>query len=144
MCWIQLPGRSLSVRPTCSYSSKYISLKCLTGCKSGLKADTLDGFLKLVASLEKLPKQAVKQQQGAYLYQVHTEQSRSLINRVADIMRHLEFRAQHPDNQVMKALSFYQQKEGDISQISKITDLSVDFVAKFCRVVYFYKWLQKC
>jgi TnpA family transposase len=101
-----------------------------TGWMQLMKADTLDGFLRLVPSVEKLHKQAVKQQKGAYLHQALSEQSRSLMNRVADIMRHLEFRAQHPDNQVMKALLFYQQKAGNISQISKITELPIDFLAR--------------
>ena len=64
------------------------------------------------------------------MHQALSEQSRSLKNRVADIMRHLEFRAQHPDNLVMKALSFYQQKTGNISQISKITDIPVVFLTR--------------
>lgn len=95
-----------------------------------MKTDTLDGFLKLVPSVEKLHKQSIKQQQGAFLHQALGEQSRALMNRIADLLRHIEFRGQHPDNEVMKALAFYQQKAGNISQLTKTSDLPVDFLTR--------------
>lgn len=95
-----------------------------------MKTDTLDGFLKLVPSVEKLHKQSIKQQQGAFLHQALGEQSRALMNRIADLLRHIEFRGQHPDNEVMKALAFYQQKAGHISKLTKTSDLPVDFLTR--------------
>jgi TnpA family transposase len=100
------------------------------GWMSLMKADTLDAFLKLVPSVERLHKQSVKHQQGAFLHQALGEQSRALMNRIADLLRHLEFRGQHPHNPVMKALAFYQQKAGNISQLNKPTDLPVDFLTR--------------
>lgn len=95
-----------------------------------MKADTLDAFLKLVPSVEKLHKQSIKQKQGAFLHQALGEQSRALMNRIADLLRHIEFRGQHPNNQVMKALAFYQQKAGNISHLTKTSDLPVDFLTR--------------
>lgn len=81
-------------------------------------------------SVEKLHKQSVRQQQGVFLHQALSEQSRALMNRIADLLRHIEFRGQQPDNPVMKALAFYQQKAGNISQVSKAADLPVDFLIR--------------
>lgn len=52
------------------------------------------------------------------------------MNRIADLLRHIEFRGQHPNNLVMKALAFYQQKAGNISQLTKTSDLPVDFLTR--------------
>lgn len=118
----QIQGVAFALDQT--YDQKYAAWMRL------MKADTLDAFLKLVPSVEKLHKQSIKQQQGAFLHQALGEQSRALMNRIADLLRHIEFRGQHPNNGVMKALAFYQQKAGNISQLTKTSDLPVDFLTR--------------
>jgi hypothetical protein len=72
-----------------------------------MKEKVPEEFLKLVPSVEKLRKQSLKHLDGGFLFQALGDQSRKLMNQIADLLRHLEFSAQHSSNQIMKALTFY-------------------------------------
>lgn len=43
------------------------------------------------------------------------EKSRAFQNRVAEMLRHVEFTATQPDDKIMTALKFYQKKRGDLT-----------------------------
>lgn len=93
------------------------------GWMSLIKSGEIDQFLKLVPAVERLHGQSKKYLQGSFLHQALGEGSRTLMNRIADLLRHVEFAGQHPDNPVMQALAFYQQKGGHISRIDQADDL---------------------
>ncbi|GAB3641963.1 hypothetical protein GCM10027423_25990 [Spirosoma arcticum] len=63
-------------------------------------------------------------------HQALGEGSRTLMDRIADLLRHIEFVGQHPDNPVMQALAFYQQKGGHISSLGKADELPTDFLSR--------------
>lgn len=89
-----------------------------------------NAFLTLESSVKELHGHAQKQVNGAFWHQALGEQTRPLMNRIGDLLRHLEFSGQQADNAVMKALSFYQQKGGNIGSIAKPQDLPIDFLAR--------------
>jgi hypothetical protein len=72
-----------------------------------------DEFLKLVPSVEKLYHESTKSLEKKLLYDAMVEKSRSFQNRVAEMLRHVEFTATQPDDKIMTALNFY-QKSGEI------------------------------
>ena len=92
-----------------------------------------NAFLKLEASVKELHGNTRKQVQGAFWHQALGQQTRPLMNRIADLFRHIEFSGQHAENAVMKALAFYQQKGGVISNIARPQDLPVDFLSRLER-----------
>ena len=89
-----------------------------------------DAFLTLESSVKELHGQARKQINGAFWHQSLGEQTRPLMNRIADLLRHIEFAGQHPDNAVMRALAFYQQKGGQLSNLARPQDLPLDFLPR--------------
>lgn len=95
-----------------------------------IKADEIDSFLKLVPAVERLHSQSKKQLQGDFFHQALEEGSRTLMNRVADLLRHIEFASQHSDNPVMQALAFYQLKNGQIANLTKAEALPTDFLSR--------------
>lgn len=95
-----------------------------------IKSGEIDAFLKLVPAVKRLHGQSKKHQQGSFFYQALSEGARTLMNRIADLLRHIEFNGQHPDNPVMQALAFYQKKSGQISTINKADDLPTDFLSR--------------
>ncbi|GAB3220295.1 Tn3 family transposase [Spirosoma arcticum] len=100
------------------------------GWMSLIKGGDIDQFLKLVPAVERLHGQSKKHLQGSFLHQALGEGSRTLMNRIADLLRHIEFAGQHSDNPAMQALAFYQQKGGHISNIAQADDLPVDFLSR--------------
>jgi len=74
-----------------------------------------DEFLKLVPSVEKLYHESTKSLEKKLLYDAMIEKSRAFQNRVAEMLRHLEFTATQPDDKIINALNFYQKKRGDLT-----------------------------
>lgn len=89
-----------------------------------------DAFLKLEPSVQRLYGQARRQVDGSLLHQALAKQARPLMNRVADLLRQLEFGSGQADNPVMQALAFYQQKGGTISSIIRPDQLPVAFLGR--------------
>lgn len=81
-------------------------------------------FLKLIPDAEKLYNQSVKKLESKLLYESISEKSRSFQTKVADMLRNLEFGAVMPENKVIKALSHYQKKQGNISATAPMDFLS--------------------
>ena len=89
-----------------------------------------DAFLKLEPAVQRLHGQAHRQIDGRLLHQSLAKQARPLMNRIADLLRQIEFASGQADNRVMKALAFYQHKGGYLSSLNQSDQLPVEFLTR--------------
>ena len=95
-----------------------------------MKGADFDTFLKLEPAVQRLHGQVRRQVDGSMLHQALAKQARPLMNRIADLLRQIEFASRQADNRVMKALSFYQQKGSHMGSLARPDQLPVDFLGR--------------